>query len=300
MNSPLELKKYLDPFLKKFNYSKHLSQDPILFIHRYQEPRDQEVVALLASSLAYGRVEKILEFLERLFQIMGPSPYQFIIKFDPERDRKLFHDFTYRFHRGRHIACFIYLISKILNQYGSLEKFFLKFYSEDFPQMEQSISQFVHGFLNQEVFPFYRSGRLPKDSPVRFFLPNPKDGSTCKRLCLFLRWMVRGPDSVDLGVWKKVRSKDLIIPLDTHVARISRYLGLTSSLTYSWKTSCEITESLKLLDSSDPVKYDFALCHLGISGDCPSRQDILKCKPCSLRPVCRCWNECFSLEQLSC
>ncbi|MBI1884102.1 MAG: DUF2400 family protein [Chlamydiae bacterium] len=155
--------------------------------------------------------------------------------------------------------------------------------------MERALSLFVDGFLNQEVSPFYPSGLLPQDSPVRFFLPNPKDGSTCKRLNLFLRWMVRGPDTIDLGLWREVSPSDLIIPLDTHVARISRYLGLSSSITYAWKVSCEITQNLKRLDSRDPIKYDFALCHLGISGDCPSRPDLDKCEPCMLRPICCCW-----------
>ncbi|MBI1884103.1 MAG: DUF2400 family protein [Chlamydiae bacterium] len=129
MKPHLEIKKYLDTFLEGFNYTQHLSSDPALFMHRYSPACDQEVVAFLSSSLAYGHVEKILEFLNRVFEILGPSPYQFILEFDPKRDRKLFHHLVYRFHRGRHIACLIYLVSQVLKKYHSLEKFFLKFYS---------------------------------------------------------------------------------------------------------------------------------------------------------------------------
>jgi uncharacterized protein (TIGR02757 family) len=284
------VKSYLDPFLERFNYSDHLSQDPVLFVHRFKNPRDQEVAGLLASCLAYGRVEKILGFLESLFKILGPSPYHFILNFDPFKDRKHFYDLVYRFHRGRHIACFIYLLKQILVKYRSLENVFLEGYSSTSGDFQDALSKFVEKILNQNALPFYPSGNLPKDSPVRFFLPSPKDGSTCKRLNLFLRWMVRGPDQVDLGLWTNVRSAHLMIPLDTHVARISRYLGLSSFKNISWKMVEQITENLRILDSQDPIKYDFAICHLGISGDCPSRPDPARCKPCQLRPVCSCWN----------
>jgi uncharacterized protein (TIGR02757 family) len=284
------VKKYLDPFLERFDYAQHLTQDPVLFVHRYESPRDQEIVGLLASSLAYGRVEKILDFLESLFKILGPSPYEFILNFDPVRDRRIFHDLIYRFHRGRHIACFLYLLKQVLSEYNSLEEVFLEGYSPSNVDLQDSLSKFVEKIFTQDCSPFYPSGLLPKNSPVRFFLPSPKDGSTCKRLNLFLRWMVRGPDQVDLGLWKNVRSTDLMIPLDTHIARISRYLGLSDFKNISWKMAQQVTENLKLLDPQDPIKYDFAICHLGISGDCPSRPDPIRCQPCQLRPVCSCWS----------
>ena len=284
-----QLKPYFDSFLKNFDHDRHVRQDPVFFVHQYENPRDQEVVGLLASCLAYGRVEKILEFLACLFKQMGPSPYQFILNFDPKKDRQKFHAFTYRFHRGRHIACFIYLLKQALQTHGSLEKIFLEGYSSENPDMQKALSLFVEKILGGDVSPFYSSGKLPQRSAVRYFLPSPELESTCKRLNLFLRWMIRGPDRVDFGLWKNVRPAHLMIPLDTHVARICGYLGLSNMTSASWKMAYQITENLRLLDSKDPVKYDFAICHLGISGDCPSRQDWTKCEPCQLRPVCRCW-----------
>lgn len=287
------LKAYLDPFLQRLDYSRHIQQDPVRFVHSYSDPRDQEIAGLLSSGLAYGRVDQILKFLGKLFEVLGAHPYQYVLNFDPKANSSDFHNLNYRFYRGRDIACFIYLLKQVLGRHSSLENLFLEKYTSGFSEAAQN---FVHKILVQDVSPFYRSGKLASNSPVRFFLPSPQDGSTCKRLNLFFRWMVRGPDEVDLGLWTRVSKKDLVIPLDTHVARICRYLGLASLKTVSWKTAFEITQNLKLLDSQDPIKYDFAICHLGISGDCPSRSDPLKCAPCPLRPACLFWNQKMRLR----
>ncbi len=289
----LKLKEYLNGFLEQFDYSQHVSEDPLSFVHLYQNPKDQEVVALLASSFAYGRVDQILKFLSRFFKVLGPHPYEYILKFNPEKDREQFHGLIYRFYRGRDIACFLFLMKQVLSKWSSLEKYFLSGSSLNYTE---TLSNFSQGILSGDVSPFYSSGCLPKNSPVRFFLTSPQDGSTCKRLNLFLRWMVRGPDNLDLGLWKNISPSELIIPLDTHIARISRYLGLTSQKNLLWKTALEITQNLKILDPEDPLKYDFAICHLGISGDCPSKPDLFKCQPCPLKPVCRCWENCSKDE----
>ena len=117
-------------------------------------------------------------------------------------------------------------------------------------------------------------------------LPDPARGGSCKRLLLFLRWMARGPDGVDFGLWKLPTSR-LVIPLDTHIARISRLLGLTTRNDLSWKTAADITASLALLDANDPVKYDFALCHYGMSGVCPAKPVRENCRRCALQTTCR-------------
>ncbi len=117
-------------------------------------------------------------------------------------------------------------------------------------------------------------------------MPDPRAGSACKRLLLYVRWMVRPADGVDLGLWPLDPSL-LVIPVDTHIHRIGRNLGLTERNDASWRTAEEITAALRHLDAADPVRYDFALCHMGVSRDCPSRRDPAKCEPCVLRPVCR-------------
>jgi uncharacterized protein (TIGR02757 family) len=128
------------------------------------------------------------------------------------------------------------------------------------------------------------------DRSTRHLVSDPRAGSACKRLVLYARWMVRPADGVDLGLWP-ISPSDLVIPVDTHVHRISRNLGLTDRRTASWATAEEITAGLRKLDPEDPVKYDFALCHLGVSRDCPSRPDTDKCATCVLRDVCCVWAE---------
>lgn len=282
---PARLKRYLDEFLISFDFQKHVGQDPVSFVRRFARQEDREVAALMSSSFAYGRVGQIFAFLERLFAILGPNPYDFVIGLDRGEGKRLFKNLQYRFQKGEDIARFLDHLRTALLRYGSLEKLFMSAYCgapDEAGRVPAAMDGFVRILLNPSS--------LDSKSPVSFLLPSPAQGSTCKRLNLFLRWMVRGPDEVDLGLWKSFAPRDLIIPLDTHVARISRYLGLTSRNSLNWQTAVEITRNLSLLDPQDPVKYDFALCHLGISGDCPSRSDWLKCRPCPLRPVCRCWN----------
>ena len=124
---------------------------------------------------------------------------------------------------------------------------------------------------------------------LKHLLPHPDRGSACKRLNLFLRWMVRGPDGVDFGLWREVPAGELVVPLDTHVHRIGRFIGLTRRKDLSWKTAEDVTRRLRQLDAEDPVRYDFALSHLGISGTCASRKDLRRCADCPLKPICRFW-----------
>ena len=121
---------------------------------------------------------------------------------------------------------------------------------------------------------------------MRYFFSSPAGGSACKRLNLYLRWMVRHDPGLDLGLWTEVPPSRLVIPLDTHVARIARYVGLSSRNTADWKMALEVTRALREFDPGDPVKYDFAICRLGILDYCPRKRDALKCAACLLKPVC--------------
>jgi uncharacterized protein (TIGR02757 family) len=145
-------------------------------------------------------------------------------------------------------------------------------------------SSLMLGFGHEQ---FYPKGELARRTAVRFFLPSPVDGSACKRMNLYLRWMVRPDDGVDCGVWKGLAPRSLVIPLDTHIARISSYIGLTDRKSPGWAMALDITRQLRLLDAEDPLQYDFALCHLGIAGDCPRKRNPLKCAACPILPVCR-------------
>ena len=133
---------------------------------------------------------------------------------------------------------------------------------------------------------FYPGGLPGAGQGVRYFLPSPRDGSACKRLNLFLRWMVRRGDGLDFGLWREVSTAKLVIPLDAHVSRIARYIGLTDRPTPSWRTALEVTARLRRFDAEDPVKYDFSLCRLGILKLCPKKRNLTKCRNCSLVEVC--------------
>ncbi|MGE5894135.1 MAG: TIGR02757 family protein [bacterium] len=262
------LKKNLDRLYESFDFSRHRNIDPIEFPHRYQAPEDREIVAFLSSFFAYGKVELFKSFLERMFQAMGDSPYRFVLNFESKRDSETFSGFLYRFHGERDIIALFNALKKSLHDSGSLKNIFLHEYDGKDGNIRKALSGFVR-YLNQ------RAGRN-KNS----LIPSPHSGSACKRLNMFLRWMVRDRD-VDFGLWKEIPKHKLVIPLDIHIGRIARCLRLTQRKSDDWKTAEEITESLKRFDPEDPLKYDFALCHQGIAGIC--RADKGLCARCVLK-----------------
>lgn len=279
------LKIRLDRLYERYG-AEYLASDPILFPRRYERPRDREIVAFLTASLAYGRVEQIKRSVERLCGILGPSPAEFVAGFVPPRGRRQFRGFVHRFNDGEDIGLLIHYMKQMIARSGSLEGFFLEGYRRSDEDIGPSLSSFARRALSLDCSPWYRTGRLPKGAGVRYFLPSPDGGSSCKRLNLFLRWMVRPDDGVDFGIWKQVRPSQLIIPLDTHVVRIAGYLGLTRRRSPGWAMATEVTRRLRRMDPDDPVKYDFALCRLGILEACPRQRDPSKCLHCDLDEVC--------------
>ncbi len=278
------LKERLEELYQTYDKA-YLKTDPLCFVHRFSTPEDQEIVGFLASSMAYGRVEQIAHALESIFGIMGQSPYSFARSFDPIGDARIFDGIRYRFHKGRDIAALVYLIRQMIDGWGSIEGFFLSSGVGKDPEMESRIENFSRGALDLDLEPFLLpDGHI--SSATRFFFPFPSRGSACKRLNLFLRWMVRRGDGVDLDLWHSIEPSELVIPLDTHVSRISYALGLTTYRTPSWRAACQVTRSLAEFDPKDPVKYDFSLCRLGILKACPARRQEEKCTPCLLREIC--------------
>lgn len=279
------LKDCLDKLYTAFDL-KFLSPDPLEFVHQFKKPEEREVVGLIASSLAYGRVDKILASIRSVLEKMGNKPYRFVVNFNPKTDTKIFDGFVHRFNTGKDIACLVYFAKQMIEESGSVGKFFLKGYSNADKSIKNALVSFSERVLSLAPSPIYGKQSLPKNAGVRFFFPSPKDGSPCKRLNLYLRWMVRNGDKLDFGLWKDIPSNKLIIPLDTHIARISRNIGLTKRKSPDWKMAEEITENLKKLDPMDPVKYDFALCRLGILEHCPKKKDYDKCERCLIRKIC--------------
>lgn len=284
-NALKPLRRQLDRLYSTFDIA-FLETDPLLFVHRYKRPEDREIVALISSSLAYGRVDGIKRSVEKVLKVIGPSPRAFTQSFSPVSGKRLFDGFVHRFNTGGDVTCLIWYARRMIEEEGSIKGYFLKGYSALHKNVKEALAAFSSGVLSMDASPVYGVKRLPKDAGVRFFFPNPLDGSPCKRLNLFLRWMVRRGDSLDFGQWEEVSPSKLVIPLDTHVARISRNIGLTRRANADWRMAEEVTDALKKLDPDDPVKYDFALCRLGILDKCPKGRDASLCERCLIKKVC--------------
>ena len=280
-----ELKPTLDQLYANRS-QQHLANDPLSFCHRYITPADQEVAALIAAVFAYGSVKVIKGSLSRIFSITGDSPAGFIDCFDPGKQRRLCAGFKHRFNNEDDLAALFWAMRLMRQQCGSIEGFFCQFHGADDVTVEKSLNGFCTAVLGLNYQPVFGKGDLPKNSSFRFLFPAPAGGSACKRLCMFLRWLVRPADGIDLGLWKTVRPDQLIIPVDRHIERIGQMLELTSRHTPDWRMACEITAALRQFDPDDPVKYDFSLCHLGISEGCTGRKNAL-CLTCPVNGLCK-------------
>ena len=250
------LKEKLEEIYNSFDFDKAIQHDPIKFPKKHNNPLDIEVSAFIASSFAYGSIICFCNFLEEIFEIMGKSPADFVINFQPSwLIEKL--KIKYRFSSVHDIVAFLFILQRMLKKGPSLEIYF------NHPELTNNstiskISNFVNEALNIDLTPIY--GKNIKTKGLLHFFPKPEKGSPCKRINLFLRWMVRHQD-IDFGLWKIIKPSELIIPLDIHVLRVSKKIELTKRNVQNLKTAIEITESLKKLSPSDPLKYDFILCH---------------------------------------
>jgi len=281
------LKHHLDHFIDTFPKQKHLVNDPVQFVHRYDNTRDREVAGVIASVFAYGNVKSVLRTVDAALQYLGPSPAETIASFDPRKDIRRVRGFYHRFNTSRDLAVLFWIIRRTLEDYGSFEAAFTSSLSRKDTDITHALEHFcgvVLGFGHEQ---FYPSGELKRRLGVRFLFPRPSEGSACKRLNLYLRWMVRPEDGVDCGVWTGVSPCQLVIPLDTHIARISSYIGLTNMRSPGWAMAQDITYNLRRLHPGDPLRYDFALCHLGIAGDCPRKRNLDKCARCPIVAICK-------------
>jgi len=276
------LKSTLDRLYADFN-APDSAADPIQIVRRYTSADDREVVGLCAASLAFGRVGSVLQSIERLLGVMGPQPAAYVRAFDPRRDAPAFAGLVHRWTRASDLVALIWVMKQMIDRAGSIETFFLEAYDPGADDIESALDRFSTRALALDLRAAY--GRVPRRPGVCYFFPRPSAGSACKRLNLFLRWMVRS-DRLDLGVWPCVSPAKLIVPLDTHVIRVGRCLQLTRYTSPGWPMARDITVSLRRLDPDDPVKYDYGLCHLGMMNACgfnrPQRD-----QQCPLRGLCR-------------
>lgn len=263
----------------------HLANDPLSFCHRYHNQEDQEVAALIAAVFAYGSVKVIKGSLERIFTVLGKYPTRFLAGFDPRTLPTSLQGFKHRFNTETDLRALFWAIRLIREQCGGIETFFSRFHQPEAQTVEQGLNGFSSALLTLDYRPVFGRRGLPQDSSFRFLFPAPQGGSACKRLCMFLRWVVRPADGIDLGLWQQVRPTQLVMPVDRHIERISQLLGLTARKTPDWRMACEITAALRRFAPNDPVRYDFSLCHLGISEGCNGLAGE-QCRTCPVRDFC--------------
>ena len=263
----------------------HLANDPLSFCHRFTDPLDQEVAAVIASAFAYGNIVIILRTLESIFAELGPSPRRYVERFDPRKGLKTFSGFKHRFNDGRDLCALLWAVSSMVKQAGTVETFFLRAHDAGKDDVTGALNNYSSTVLAIDFSPIFGMEQIPGDSYFPFLFPAPSGGSACKRLCMFLRWVVRPDDGIDLGLWRGVSTAQLVIPVDTHISRICRYLGFTVRKTADWRMAREITAALRRLDSVDPVKYDFSIAHLGISEGCDGK-DNTHCQTCPIAGIC--------------
>lgn len=254
------LKSYLDHLYHTYDLS-YLPMSALKFPRRYRQSEDIEVVAFIASCFAYGRVQGFTPPIDALLQVLGPQPSQFLLHFTPHRDGDRLQGFLYRFNTARDAICLLWLLRQVLERYGSLHALMLSGYGDRQEDTRAALATLIDHLLALDPRPVYPKGQL--SNGMRYLLPNPRLGGACKRLHLFLRWMVRR-DHIDFGLWPELEPAKLIIPLDTHVAQVSQRLGLTRLKSPGLGMALDITRNLRRFDAADPVKYDFALCRLGM------------------------------------
>jgi uncharacterized protein (TIGR02757 family) len=258
-------------------------RDPVQIVHRYEADADREVMGFVASALAFGRVASVMQSVERVAAAMGPSPAAFVRRFQPSSDGAALLGITHRWARGEDLVALLWVLRQILDRSGSLESFFLEGDDPSIPDVGRALESFSARALSLDLASAY--GRVPARPGIGYFFPRPSCGSACKRLNLYLRWMVRH-DAIDMGVWRRVSAARLIVPLDVHVIRLGRCLGLTRYTSPGWRMAADITASLRAMDPRDPARYDFALCHVGMRDQCGFRRPI-KDERCPLRGFCR-------------
>jgi uncharacterized protein (TIGR02757 family) len=254
--------------------------DPIGLVRRYKEPLDLEIAGLIAACLAFGNVRALRAKIELAFDRLGPHLAQ--AADDEGQVLTRLGTWKHRVYRAEDLAGLVIGARRVQRDSGSLERRF---------EQELTRHQNLRSALAAFTDAIRSSGGLSAGNRrgAAHILPDPQKSSACKRLLLYLRWMVRPDDGVDLGLWKGVPPSVLLVPVDTHIYRLARNLGFTRRRTLTWLTAEDITAALRHFDPSDPARFDFSLCHMGMLQRCPSRRDPIRCEGCGVRAVCRHW-----------
>jgi uncharacterized protein (TIGR02757 family) len=286
------LSSFLNSVFETYHRPEYLGSDPLEFVHRYEDPWDQEAVAIVAALLAYGKVKQIRASVERVLQAMGggahPSDW---IRSAGKRDWAALHPVKHRFNSGQDLQILLTLIRETWANHGSVGGAFSKF---------NSVEGDISTALNQLIAMWKERARdLGAGDSFYYLLTAPEDGSCCKRWMMLLRWVGRR-DSLDLGLWQTgsrllskeqkrgaVRPSQLLMPLDTHTGQLAQLLGLTHRRSLGFRAVLEVTSALAEVDPADPVRFDFSLARLGIMDLCQKRYRVEICSKCTLLPVCQ-------------
>ncbi len=245
-----ELKSFLDSKVTQYNDTSFIANDPICIPHSFSKKQDIEIAGFWAATLAWGQRKTIINKSKELCELMGNQPHEFILNHKP-KDRKKFAEFKHRTFQAPDTFYFLEFFQWYYRNHDSLEDAFFAETSE----VKSGIDNFRTLFFSL----------APEKIRTEKHVASPSRGSTCKRINMFLRWMVRkDAQGVDFGIWNKVKMADLMMPLDVHVSRVGKQLGLLKRKQNDWKAVEELTAELRKLDPADPVKYDFALFSIGV------------------------------------
>jgi uncharacterized protein (TIGR02757 family) len=277
-----ELPAHLESLYRGFAFERSLADDPLSVVRPFvHDGRSAEILGVVAATLAIGNTTAIRGALRGLWDRADGDPATWLMATPPSRRRRALASFRHRWIRGDQVDYLAGVLREYYGQHDSLEEAFLE---------GSGTGGFAGGL--DALARVLRGDESPGDTPrgYRHLFPSPLDAprSPCKRMTLFVRWMARDRFP-DFGVWPHVPTGELRVPLDQHVHWIAYHLGLTARRTRSWAAVEEVSAALRRIDPVDPIKFDFVLCHTGVSGDCPKERDLTICGPCSVRPDCRLW-----------
>ena len=280
-----EFPRHLEELYARFPFDRSLADDPISEVRPLaRDLRRAEVAGVFASTLAIGNTTAIRGAIVDLARRADGDMGWLVAPGHARERRRRLASFRHRWIRGDQLEYLARVLETYYRREDSLETVFVNGLQRGgFAGGLDALSRVLRGEGQRR-----RLGPPPRGYRALFPTPHDAGGSPCKRLTLFVRWMVRDR-SPDLGLWHRVPTGELRIPLDQHVHWIAFHLGLTGRRTRSWAAVEEVSEALRRIDPLDPVRFDFVLCHTGISGDCPKERDIAVCGPCSVRPDCRLW-----------
>jgi uncharacterized protein (TIGR02757 family) len=276
---------HLEALYRGFAFDRSLADDPLSSIRPLaHDVRSAEVLGIVAATLAIGNTTAIRGALGRLLDITQGAPEVWLLETPRAERARALASFRHRWIRGDQMEYLARVLTCYYADHPTLEDAFVDgTASGGFPGGLDALAHVLRGDT-------YRRDVGSPPAGYRILFPSPLEmpRSPCKRMTLFVRWMVRS-GYPDFGVWRRVPTGELCVPLDQHVHWIAYNLGLTSRRSRSWAAVEEVSETLRRIDPIDPIRFDFVLCHTGISGDCPKERDLAICGPCSVRPDCRMW-----------